>query len=505
MKLKTTYILLAGLAISLLASCKKQIEGLEPKNSVTFYNAFKTEADIERALIGMERDFRDHYTSASTRPAFLGEKTDKTLGDIKAEIDWSPSIITPNYSEADWRRFYSTIGYANIIIENIGKISNLPTERKNYYLGQAYFMRAFLYFHMMRIWRDVPIVTSTTDVLQLAKSSMNEVLTFATKDANAAAAMLKPWSQLKDSQGNAITSKQIAGQGAAWGLLSHIHAWRAEVGNQPAYLDSAINNANKCINSGEFALVADPETVITQVRIGNTSEGVFEGDVNLDPLEISKPTAFITTERLYQGWPFNPRASKNGYKNNSFGLKSTTVDALFAAGDKRKDAYFYQFDALKNDPQLAGWAVVQTRRQALISEPFPGFQQFTNWKGNAIIFSFADIILLRAECLAKKGNNALAIADINTIRTRAGAPLYQPSEGDVFTAVFNEREKEFLFQRVRWFDCVRTGFWKTKLSPIFSTLTQTDIDNGALYLPVGIAAFQNNPLMRQNTYWLSKY
>ncbi len=511
--MKTKYILSALLlgSLSWLSSCTNEIEKLEPKDSVTFYNVYKTEADIEKAMYLVERSFRDNYVSSTSRPALLGELSDKHSGSlIQNEYNWTLSAYNPtNNSDINWGRFYATIGLSNILIENIDRVV-MPKERRDYYLGQALFMRAFNYFHLVRCWRDVPIITSSTDVLQHAKSPMKDVLAFAENDAAKAAEMLQPWNQLRDSKGSLVTTKQIVGKGACYALLAHICAWRAEVGNEPAYLDKAVDAANKVINSGEFSLVANPETVITQVRKGNSSEGIFEGDVNLDPGETIYNGLHFTSEMVFQGWPLKTGSSKGQYKNLNVGVLYSTVDAMFQSNDKRINAYFYQYEDLRNDPILqspgnsSNWAVIQTRREVLNSELFPGFVAFTNFRGNIIIFSLADIILLKAECLAKKGSSAEAILELNKIRTRAGVAGYTPAEGDLFTKVFEEREKEFLFQRVRWFDCIRTGFWKTKLSPVFSDFTPTDIENGSLYFPVSTTAFRNNPLMTQNVYWLTR-
>ncbi len=36
-------------------------------------------------------------------------------------------------------------------------------------------------------------------------------------------------------------------------------------------------------------------------------------------------------------------------------------------------------------------------------------------------------------------------------------------------------------------------------------MTQQDVDNGALYMPVGYPAFNENSLMTQNKYWQARY
>src|SRR5690606_39028200 len=124
----------------------------------------------------------------------------------------------------------------------------------------------------------------------------------------------------------------------------------------------------------------------------------------------------------------------------------------------------------------------------------------------------ADIILLRAECRARLGNDVGAIADINTIRGRANSPLYNSTEydGDVRYAVFKEREKELLMEGHRYYDVIRNGYARTELQGRFRTASDQDFKDGAFFLiispntnPLGQmpSEFSNNPKMRQNKYW----
>lgn len=51
-----------------------------------------------------------------------------------------------------------------------------------------------------------------------------------------------------------------------------------------------------------------------------------------------------------------------------------------------------------------------------------------------------------------------------------------------------------LYGRKRWYD-VRNGYRKTELSKFHATqMTQQDVDNGALYMPVGYPAFNETHL-----------
>lgn len=132
--------------------------------------------------------------------------------------------------------------------------------------------------------------------------------------------------------------------------------------------------------------------------------------------------------------------------------------------------------------------------------------EFINFDQNRIVFRLADIILLRAECRVRLGNNEGAIADLNTIRERANAELYHSSEygGDLRYAIFKEREKELLMEGCRWYDVIRNEYYKTELYGGFRNVSKQDILDGVFFNAVDNNEFSENPLARQNTYWLKR-
>lgn len=492
------------------SSCTDMIE-IEPENSVTFFNFFKTEKDIEVTVYSMQDMLRHDYMCVKNYPALLGSKTDKAEDYYGKMRSWDPTVYTAGSNTSNWGNYYDVIGWAHMVIDNIDRVENLPKERYDFYKGQAYFVRAFMYFRLIQTWGDVPLVVSMTDNDAKPKTPWREVLKFAIEDGNRAAKMLKPWKDQHDSNNAPIKSKQIPGKGTAYTLLAHMHAWMAEFGNETEHLDSAIIAASNVIDgnaeenySPEFALAGDPEEVVTDVLIGNHPESIFEGDYTFEELgEYKGFTRFL--EESYQSWPHHPLASKKYYKNREYGLKNSTVREMYKDGDKRRDAYFYKFEELENDELLKGWAVFQKRRIAIMDYTDPDDPSFTNWAGNTIVFRLAGLILLRAECYARRGDTAEAIADLNRVRSRAGAPEYTAAEGDLFYTIFKEREKELICEQHRWFDCLRTGLWRLELSENIGNLTDQEVEDGALFFPVGTRAFNNNSLMRQNKYWLGKW
>ena len=104
---------------------------------------------------------------------------------------------------------------------------------------------------------------------------------------------------------------------------------------------------------------------------------------------------------------------------------------------------------------------------------------------------------------AKTGDQAGAEVDLNRIRRRANTSAYDASEGSLKEAIQNERDRELFLEGIntRFFDMVRNGMFRKKLRGKFKTLSDQDVENGALFVPVSSMAFSNNTRMIQTTYW----
>lgn len=250
-------LLLSGLG---LASCNKMLD-VPSKRAVSEENMWQTKNDawagsfacygLTRAALANENaywvygDLRGHDFSVTRR------------GDLLAVTN---NQLTSNYatmdSWRDWRRFYAAINQCNIAIENLPKVPErdyrYSTSEMKLDLAQVRAIRAFLYFYMVRIWGDVPLLTQPSDgsFQNVERTDWHKVLEFATTDAKAAFNDL-PWRYDGKSpqspgdyrgQGDAHFAGITADKGMIWTLLAHIYAWQHKYVSALTFCNDVVDN-----------------------------------------------------------------------------------------------------------------------------------------------------------------------------------------------------------------------------------------------------------------------
>lgn len=366
--------------------------------------------------------------------------------------------------------------------------------------------------------------TNSIEIEKLGKSSNETLLQFALDEVNLALADIPVRDKLLDAEGQQVTSKSMADRSVAMALKLEICLWKAALNKQPELLDDAIKAANFVIDSCDYQLVASPEEVCTEVVTGGSNEGIFE--IKFNSVEATSTRNSWTTMEYLVTFPIKPEDGRGDVQETSARVYQTTVDRMYPGhfegyiadgnfiGDRRRLSYFYELDTIRLNQdwteKAAGYAYPYKFRK-ILTRTGSDLGEFDCFACDHVIWRLADVILLRAEAYARKGENGWAIADLNRIRERA----YGNTDGNYDVAqegddlryiIFKEREKELLWEGKRWWDIVRNNYWQTELWEFHRTkLTQEDVDNGALYMPVVLQAFNENPYMSQNRYWQSRY
>lgn len=506
-----------------LISCDDWLN-LESEESVNYANYFQNEQEVAATVTTMF--MRERSALAANHPnslEYAGLFCDELYKNGFKELDIKTFLSSTNYSRS-WALYYDIIYLANTLEENRWRFKNITEARADYWIAQANFMKGLAYFYLARLWGEAPIPKSSEDLAPLPKSPVRDILNQAIQCAEKAL-ILPPLDKLTDENGKAVTSKQYASLGTVYTLLANIYAWMGGLYNQNEYWEKAEDYATRVIGDGPEGAKAGVYRL--ESSIPDLVKNVF-GKVRQSPEIIFSITRSSVDEDYWYTSTFGrfcpgfelltyPTFSKNAqdveenfgaYGYASARVLSETIRALYNdEKDERRQEYWFE---LENED--AKYAYLYKWRDALISENESNGRPIVAVECNKVVWRLADLLLLRAECRARLNRidgTSGALYDLNRVRHRSGLTDYQEdtSSETVRREIFMERERELFGEGHRYFDIVRNGlhprdnFYFRRISDVYVALSDTDIANGALYMPVNETAFKKNPYMKQNTFW----
>lgn len=513
--MKYSYIILLLLLGAVSWSCEDALT-MTPEASVTFGNVYQTEKDIESAMFAMEgavRGLAVNHVSWSSR---LGEVDDYFDNGAGFAL-FRPGQL--NGYTSSWRSAYNVLREVNLPIPFLDDVP-MSRERKNFYWGQIHFYKAFTYLLLVRDFGDCMLIRDEVISGPLARTSWVDVIDYAIEQARLAVSLLPEFSDLKDADGDMVTYKSFPCKGAANAVLAHLCAWKAgckymaspaKAGYDENALWQAVDSACTAIISRDdiYELAPNPEKVCTSVLLGGDRESIYESIFwgFADEFGAISPVFLAADERDWQTYPVKTsRLSLSSKCRMSVASVRKMFQTYEVGGEKvtdlRQDAYFYKLDSLAHDtllPITEGYAFPWKWRYVRLETSGTATGLFRGYDQNKIWFRLADIVLLRAESRARLGNTEGAIDDLNRVRERADAKLYDTAEGDLRYAIFKEREKELLMESSRWYDVLRNEYYKTELYGGYRTVSRQDILDGCFFLIV--AGEANNTLFVQYPFW----
>lgn len=499
-----------------MVSCESMLD-LEPKNGVTFDHYFRDENDLDALFRQMNADLRTKFASISYQE-HMGIKADRlyNASDIEKVRNRDVNFLSAVYNQQQWKGYYNVLSLVDLFFDNYSKAQGVSEARQNFYKGQCYFIRAVCYFSLTRTWGDAVITKNSKYTAPYAKSPARDVLDTAIISAERAFKLLPSYDRLVDANKKPLNSRQYGSKGNAAAFLAHMYAWKGALYQDDEATQQAILWADRLIEpqyqaeTGVYELAQNAEEVCTKVMARNSSEGIFEIEINYT--DVSYYGHFFPGS-YFVSYPVLRNEGEGDVAKRVYGILRSTVNTMYEANDQRRTAYFYQPDI--PDRNVLDLAYLYKWRKAMYESA--GVEIYFNGMDcNRVIYRLSDIYLLRAECEARlAGQRDKAIADLNKIRGLRGASAFpnginDNGGNDLLWSIFLEREKELLYEGHRYYDAIRNGYYgknnkhKGVLASAFDNLTADEIKNGALYLPIPETAFRNNDLMIQNTYWMSK-
>jgi hypothetical protein len=480
-----------GILICLLAgvgACKKFLE-VKPLDTLSGKDFWKTKRDAEAAVNGAYSILLGKFTRGILYNAgdFRAGNWNWFNKDNLRRLGTNQMLSTGGGDGADnpqdWREFYQAIALANLCIDRIPGIQdpNFSNRDRKALTAEARFIRAFVYFYIVRLYGDVPLQTDAYDTQLRAREKMLTVMDFCLKDLDASKEDL-PLSY------DDPTNRAVRGtKGAALALMAHINMWCAgfDKANEQKYWRSAADLCKGVMDLNVYKLVPYTLETFKAIFKGRSEEGIFE--LSLDANYGGQFHSLICQWTLHEP-----------YIHDGLGGRSEItpmirhLDRVYPRGesDRRMDLWFYNAYNTDQTPMFLKFSA--------ITDPTT-----RDYDANFIFFRYADIILLRAEALAYLGDQVgEAIKMLNLVRDRAGAKVYIGSGGKALQdAVFLEREKEMMGEGHLWYDLIRTGRI-TDRNVTENSLTPEQMERGAWTWPISAGAVTNNPLITRNQYWI---
>lgn len=448
-------------------SCGDDFLNPLPDSAIVVDAFFQTDADVLAGVIGIYDAIQgvNENTNTSLISSNRGIQFEYMLSEMRSDntrtatlegskADFHRYLVDPNnvQSEDYYQSMYDVIFRANNVL-NFIDVADVSNQRK--YQAEAKFLRAYAYFKLVRLFGDVPLVTTVVGP-EDNKSLFTRVPTAQIYE--------QITSDLQEAVSNLDnTYKSRASKAAAQGLLAKVYLTQAN-----RNYTGAEQLCQDIINSGKY-------------KLESNFKDVFYNELNDEILFAIQYEAGNTLE------------------SQSF---SSEFTATFRQG--REDGH-----NIVNDNLIADFNTIGGNRTAV------SYISFTNWTevtkflpegsdvttspptygpsprdaGNDwIVLRYADVLLMHAEAILAGGaetTSAAAIDSYMKVKVRAGfdAVADRPSILTK-TALLAERRVELAFENQRFYDLLRFGVADAVISAHAAEMGYSSYDARKLLLPI---------------------
>ena len=443
--MKKIYISIFALSAGLFIGCSKDFLDVKQTASIatTDLALFNNDAGAATFVTAVYENFLEWNMSSFSwigMTSIASDDADKGSdpGDTGSDKDLMDALTYNSSSGSIGEVFaanYIGINRANQALDILPKLDKANPALRARLAGEAKFLRAFMYFTLVKAYGGVPIVdhlpnpSSAADTkMLLTRKTTAECYTFIESDLAAAIAALP------DKTAYSATERGRASKGAAYALLAKVNLYEKN-------WQKVVDNCNLVTG---YSLVLDYSSQYKLIG-ENDNESIFE--INGTG---STPTRGI------QGYSNTQGARGAGGWGWGFASPSLSLVNAYEAGDVRKAATIIFAGTTLYDGRVVPTTVTNPRYnyKAYSSTFTDAWETDTDIK----YLRYAEVILMKAEALNELNSTSAAIPLLNQIRTRAGlANTTAVSQVDVRTAIWKERRVEMAFEHDRFFDLVRTG------------------------------------------------
>ncbi len=435
------YILSSILIIGAVG-CEKAVDK-SPTHALSQENAFKSIGDFETSLSAVYNSLRGagyYGRNQSIIPDMLAEnlvQTSESLVNFAELTDWAYTTTNGTIAET-WLAGWGIIFNANVIINNIDKFANASNQtRVNKIKGQAIALRAMAHFDLLKYFADNLDRNSTSAAIPYVKQSALESSPASFKPAR-------------------LTVTQVYDE-----IYADIAIARTALSN----VNSPINTATSKYRIDITALNAIQARVALYAKDWATANTASTAVINALPLATRAVFPSIWRDLSQTEVAFAVFFSPGEFLSRLAGDVYSPTTGTNRSQFDGNPTFFSQIDEA-NDIRFStsvtrGFtttAVVRPLTRLVVTK--------YNGKGTALdgvvdwkAFRTGEMYLIRAEARQNTSQEALALADLNTLRAaRINGFIAGTETGAALTtAIQLERSKELFMEGHRWFDLKRTS------------------------------------------------
>ncbi|MBS1757485.1 MAG: RagB/SusD family nutrient uptake outer membrane protein [Bacteroidetes bacterium] len=504
-----TVIAICSCLLMQMSSCKKQLEEVGPQDAINKDQILSDPNAAVTLYTGLYSLMRSNVTnffqmgemrSEIWADGLFTETADGTLQGLSTQNISSSSVPFNN-----WAGFYNFIYNLNNVIALFPQ-TKLSQADKDRMMAEAYGMRAYVYYTMLKNWGAVPLTTSPIQNISNAsqtfksRTSADSIMIQIKSDIEMSLQLFGSNTIIptgKRIYWNKITTLALKGDVYIWsGTL--MGGGNADLTTAQTTLQQVESLQGPTLNlDANYANIFDPNKkadnlnnpeIIFALNFENGQAGLGTfGSFQVNGIQAT------TLSFLQATTPTVANIYPNVSGANRVGMSQTMINRLTSGpADQRISNSFKVM--YSNTAPFATRGVLLTKWLGQTS----GTSQVYN--NDYPIYRYADVLLLMAEAKAKLGQDPSA--EINQIRLRAYGAGYTPyvsgSIDDNIKAILEEYLREFIGEGKRWWALRRAGdnYVYANINPAYLAPTGT---SAKLLLPISLGMLNNDPLLTQTT------
>jgi hypothetical protein len=467
------------------SSCEKILD-VTPPSEFSSNTVLASEAGVRSVLVSSYANLQNatgsrwliNNSEVTTDMAFnTGGGENLTLVQL-INFTWDATLGT--FRDDVWAPCYRGIRDANIVIDNVEKVS-MPDANKKLYTAEAKFLRAFAYDRLYKWFGPVPLRLTSETPAELARATDEEMITAIEAD------LLSAIPDLPAPGTEAAFAR--ATKGSALGILAKFYL-------NTKQWQKAADACQQVINLNYYQLYPAYENMFRVENEGNKEMIMVIPSKNQDGFGNwftagSMPPNFKTSAQI-PAFIWQPGMANFA---TQYRLRDAIVNSFDLNNDKRAILI------LRNYVNISGATInLMTTTDNARSMKYWDNNTVGNHSGNDIpVLRYADILITRAEALNElNGPTQIALDLLNLVRSRAGIGnltlAVATSKEILRDLILAERGREFYTEAKRREDLLRHDKFITMAKSRGITIAA---EKHKLF-PIPQAELDANPLCKQN-------